>query len=275
MISRAGPSPPRRYTQPDPIGLTSGLNLFAYVDDNPANWSDPRGLKVFRRCRDIQVNVIMNGVARLMGFKHCFLKTDSIEAGMGPADNGPLPTCPIGVQTAVTNHKGQSQSSETQCTEVKDVNEKCVNDELGVGRPLGRWIHGISATASRTTCCGAARNVRRLSRHHLLAITERDTSDGAGDESFRYALARDYRVGGRLHVDGQPHAFQLVGSGWPTDAKSAAVRNAGEHLRSRNAAALRCSRRTGSVQLAATRTMNSFTASAWVRLSRWPAPRMT
>ncbi len=33
-----------RYISPDPIGLDGGLNLYAYVGNDPVNWSDPWGL---------------------------------------------------------------------------------------------------------------------------------------------------------------------------------------------------------------------------------------
>jgi RHS repeat-associated protein len=32
-----------RYLTPDPIGMVGGLNLFAYVENNPINWIDPYG----------------------------------------------------------------------------------------------------------------------------------------------------------------------------------------------------------------------------------------
>ena len=34
-----------RYTRTDPSGLNAGLNLYAYVDENPINWMDSNGLE--------------------------------------------------------------------------------------------------------------------------------------------------------------------------------------------------------------------------------------
>ena len=103
------------------------------------SYIDPLGLKVFRCCRDVEVSPFIDTASRLFGLQHCFVKTDTLERGMGPADAGPLPTCPLGVPTAVVDHTGQSDDPGTTCVEIPDANETCVNSQLDLGRATGRW----------------------------------------------------------------------------------------------------------------------------------------
>lgn len=41
-----------RYVSADPIGLAGGMNLYAYVEGDPVNWIDIRGLNRYDVCRN-------------------------------------------------------------------------------------------------------------------------------------------------------------------------------------------------------------------------------
>lgn len=138
-----------RYTQADPIGRHGDPNLYTYVLGNPTRYIDPLGLRVYRCCTvaDIPGNV--------SNFKHCWLKTETREAGLGNLDVGqpagqavPNNECaddPPFVQTQVVDHTGESvRRPGTKCTEIPDVDEQCVNDEVftnsrGYGTTEGLW----------------------------------------------------------------------------------------------------------------------------------------
>ena len=72
---------------------------------------------------------------------HEWIKTSSIEAGMGgPADNpGDQYELPYTTNVFVTNHAGQSKNRKGASCKVVDADENKVNALLQIGTPLGSF----------------------------------------------------------------------------------------------------------------------------------------
>lgn len=104
---------------------------------------------------------------------HCWLKTDTREAGLGNMNEGqpsgqavPGDQCdsPYKSQTQVVDHTGQSKKRRgTKCEEITHVDEKCVDDALytdsrGYGTTEGAftafnncqsWVNGVFRKCKR------------------------------------------------------------------------------------------------------------------------------
>lgn len=130
------------YTQADPLGLAAGWNRFAYVGGNPLGAVDPEGLVVQICSRPINVDWISDAAARNVLPYHRWIKTDTIEVGMGAACDVPGQGCsdtPLS-KTYTRNHKNQSQAENASCKVVPDVDEQCVNEQLVLKKYTGRWL---------------------------------------------------------------------------------------------------------------------------------------
>lgn len=93
--------------------------------------------KVERCCRNVQTGTSwIDTMSAALGLQHCWIKTDTKEAGMGPAEEGPLPANPLGVDTEITDHSNETGG---ECETIQTVDEACVNEQLQIGKSTGSW----------------------------------------------------------------------------------------------------------------------------------------
>lgn len=126
-----------RYVTGDPIGLNSGLNIFSYVKNDPINWSDPSGLKVWIAEKPIENTPF--GLGNLGGHIWLIIQPDNINELIARGfsgiqqlldENGRFvlragPENRDGTGNLVKNYSGDSTTEWRQRFEIESPNYGC------------------------------------------------------------------------------------------------------------------------------------------------------
>jgi len=99
---------------------------------------DYSGLIVQKCCRPTEIGNLWDKIFHALGLQHCFIKTDTKAAGMGPARGGPLPSSPIGIPTKIVD--SSADVPKATCNKLDCIDETCVNKELQIGKDTGHWM---------------------------------------------------------------------------------------------------------------------------------------
>lgn len=147
----AGTSKIRTTRQVDPLAqYDDGSNLYLYALGSPTTWTDPLGLKVQICKRNTNFGNVADDVGEAIGAKHWWIKTDTVERGLGtygggvpgqPGDEGGEAgaASPYRTETGWNDHTGQSEMPGARCTTLTGCDEECVNRKICDTNPQGTW----------------------------------------------------------------------------------------------------------------------------------------
>jgi RHS repeat-associated protein len=160
---------PVKYTDPFGLDRSCGPGYRAVIDPNQPqvsycikDGSDPyKAICVSAECGMYGVPLVDTGIQLRQTYSgvlyccrpaeilwglvnHCWIKTASIEAGMGTARDGIAGQnydYPYITRVEIVEHSATKGYFPTSCQVVPKVDEHCVNDKLIIGQPLGRfWL---------------------------------------------------------------------------------------------------------------------------------------
>lgn len=158
------------------LGLIEAeMNRRAKLAAPPTPPDAPRaGVQLCRRPADLPLN-------DRVGLEHHWLKTSTLEAGMGPAGGG-VPGAKDGpsgyplMQTEITDHTGQARGDDARCDDLPGVDAACVNEKLRIGRQTGRWAPPFNDC--QTTTAGIIDDCKEPGRDPWSEKLNRDADAG-------------------------------------------------------------------------------------------------
>jgi hypothetical protein len=114
-------------------------NLYGYTFNDSINFNDIDGLDVelCKAVADLPFNIFK--------FKHHWIRTSTMEAGLGPA-RGNVPgeggnsDLPFITDTRIVPHPGRGNQSGSICEKVPNIDEECVNFELSNAESKGYFL---------------------------------------------------------------------------------------------------------------------------------------